>query len=190
MTATRTTCPRCLRPLRTCFCALLPHLSSAVELVILQHPLEERHAKGTARMLHLALPGSQLRVGTTFAASDVLSASRHNLLLYPGAPAAPLTQLQDNPAALRLLVLDGTWRKTRLLLHTHPFLQTLPRLGLTDLPASAYHIRKAEAGHQLSTLEATCAALSLLEQKPQHYQPLLDAFATFVQRYRQFVPPG
>lgn len=190
MTAARATCPRCLRPLRTCFCALLPRIASDVELVILQHPLEERHAKGTARMLHLALPGSQLLVGETFAASAVLSDRRHNVLLYPGAPAAPLAGLQSNPAALRLLILDGTWRKTRLLLHTHPFLQTLPRLALSDLPASAYHIRKAEAGHQLSTLEAACTALSQLERQPQRYQPLLDAFATFVQRYRQFVPPG
>jgi DTW domain-containing protein len=36
----RPRCARCLRPQRTCLCALATPVASQVELLILQHPLE------------------------------------------------------------------------------------------------------------------------------------------------------
>lgn len=198
----RPVCQRCLRPQRTCLCDLVPVIHSEVELVILQHPREVAHAKGTARLLHLGIPGSQLRVGEVFAAADVLSSERQNWLLFPdsfsipaplsSAPPSsspPSTSIAPTEAAnLRLIVPDGTWRKTRRMLHDNPFLQVLPRAPLPALPASAYRIRKAEAEYQLSTLEATCLALASIEKNSQRYQPLLDALVTFVQRYQHYVP--
>ena len=41
----------------------------------------------------------------------------------------------------------------------NPLLQALPRLPLVDLPASQYRIRKAQQAHQLSSFEASVAAL-------------------------------
>jgi DTW domain-containing protein YfiP len=81
---------------------------------------------------------------------------------------------------LRLVVLDGTWRKSRKMLHLNPLLQQLPRLSLKDMAASHYVIRKAHRPDQLSTLEATCAALSQLEQNTERFAPLLAAFDGFV----------
>ena len=51
------------------------------------------------------------------------------------------------------------------MLHLNPLLQQLPRLALSDMPASNYKIRKAHRPDQLSTLEATCAALVQLEKQ-------------------------
>ncbi len=59
---------------------------------------------------------------------------------------------------LRLVVLDGTWRKSRKMLYLNPLLQALPRLPLVDLPALQYRIRKAQQAHQLSSFEASVAA--------------------------------
>jgi DTW domain-containing protein YfiP len=187
-------CATCLRPARTCFCHLIAPVASPVELLILQHPLEVANAKGSARLLHLSLPGSKLVAGETFdvaALGDLLHADgKSPILLYPdtpderslGLPSPPAldTALLATPSRLRLVVLDGTWRKSRKMLYLNPALHQLPRLPLTDMPASHYRIRKAHAPDQLSTLEASCYALMRIEGGQQKYEPILNAFDGFV----------
>ena len=85
-----------------------------------------------------------------------------------------------DPVQIRLIVLDATWRKSRKMLYRNPPLHRLPRLSLKGLPSSSYRIRKAHSPEQLSTLEATCAALTQLEGNTKKYQPLLAAFDGFV----------
>jgi DTW domain-containing protein YfiP len=167
-------------------------VDNVVELLVLQHPLEVQQAKGSARLLHLSLGRSRLSTGEQFdaAALDALltAEDRHSVLLYPEDPAtgkAVDTQAKPvstacQPERLRLVVLDGTWRKSRKLLHLNPALQRLPRLALAKPPPSQYTIRKAHRPDQLSTLEASCLALAQLEQAPARYAPLLQAFGEFV----------
>ena len=90
---------------------------------------------------------------------------------------------------MRLVVLDGTWRKSRKMLHLNPLLQQLPRLALAQLPASRYRIRKARQLHQLSTLEACCAALAQLQNDAEPFEPLLAAFDGWVAQLLQARPP-
>jgi DTW domain-containing protein YfiP len=191
--AQRQICPRCLRPERSCICHWIVKLESLVELIVLQHPLEVHQAKGSARLLHLSVSGSQLQIGESFE-PDVLREllmedGKTSLLLYPDnpaerhiIPAAPVLTVDQLcvPGQLRLIVLDGTWRKSRKMLYQNPLLQQLPRLALSDMPASHYRIRKAHKPDQLSTLEASCYALMQLENNCEKYQPLLDAFDGFI----------
>lgn len=166
--------------------------------------METDNAKGSARLLHLSLANSCMVVGEEFVEDDLknlLFASftadsmpaRHTVLLYPmsppdqtpNAPHLPAAQAFEHytalPAAqLRLVVLDGTWRKSRKMLHLNPLLQQLPRLSLQGTAPSRYTIRKAHAADQLSTLEATCAALAQLEGNAASFTPLLQAFDGFV----------
>ena len=194
--ARRPNCGACLRAQSACICHLVRPLASRAALLILQHPLEVRNAKNSARLLHLCLPGSQIAVGEAFepeALAALLHADgRTPLLLYPDTPgaAAPAFDagLLARPERLRLVVLDGTWRKSRKMLHLNPLLQRLPRLALSNVPPSAYRIRKAHAAHQLSTLEAAALALAQLESDPGHYAPLLSAFEGFVQQQTVFYP--
>jgi DTW domain-containing protein YfiP len=187
----RALCSRCLRPQRTCICQWIVPIESATEVLILQHPLEEKHAKGSARLLHLSLPGSRLWVGEVFEEQELdallYAQGRQPILLYPDTPddaalaSASLFDIAATaPKGLQLVVLDGTWRKSRKMLYDNPSLQALPRLALRDVPASQYLIRKARGAHQLSTLEATCRALMQLEGDIERYAPLLDAFDGFV----------
>jgi DTW domain-containing protein YfiP len=192
----RATCATCLRAQSACICRWIVPLASSVELLVLQHPLEVRNAKNSARLLHLCLAGSRLEVGEAFEASllDALlfEGERTPVLLYPDTPGdaslgiAPPPSFDEgmlqHPERLRLVVLDATWRKSRKMLYLNPALQRLPRLALREVPPSAYRIRKAHAPHQLSTLEAAAHALAQLENKPAHYQPLLAAFDGFVQQ--------
>lgn len=185
-------CATCLRPCASCICRWITPVGHAVELLILQHPMEVRNAKGSARLLHLCLPHSKLVVGERFAPAELaaLLAGKNNLLLYPdtadaralGMPAPPPLEAGwlAQPASLRLVVLDGTWRKSRKMLYLNPQLQTLARLPLRATSPSHYLIRKAQAPDQLSTLEASAYALMQLEQDSARFQPLIVAFDGFV----------
>lgn len=181
----------------------------------MQHPLEVGNAKGSARLLHLSLPESRLVVGETFPEHELQAllhapsypqqsgharpghAIRHAILLYPDSAESKASGISQpplvdqawlrEPAQLRLVVLDGTWRKSRKMLHLNPLLQALPRLPLRNPAPSQYLIRKAHQPHQLSTLEATCFALMQLEQSDEKYQPLLAAFAGFVGQQSGYV---
>lgn len=167
-------------------------------MLILQHPLEVEHAKNTARLLHLSLAHSRIVVGEAFDAQQLRSAMdlpKYTVLLYPQAandvlhgvaPDALDPARIKEPKRLRLVVLDGTWRKSRKMLHLSPLLQQLPRLSLDDAPVSNYSIRKAHKPGQLSTLEATCMALMQLERDHERFQPLLVAFKGFVAQQSHF----
>lgn len=208
-TLRRSQCVACLRPQSACICHWITPTPQQAEVVILQHPMEVHHAKGTARLLHLSLSRSALCVGETFDTATLgallhepLDPARttvtpqHTILLYPDSPhdrerglpaplpLPPATALQ--PHVVRLIVLDGTWRKSRKMLYCNPLLQQLPRLALHDQPASSYRIRKAHQVHQLSTLEATCAALAQLEGNAKPFAPLLRAFEGFVLQQQQY----
>ncbi len=193
----RPTCARCQRPQSACICRFIASTPHATEVLILQHPLEEQHAKNSARLLHLSLPRSRMVVGEVFddaALQALMPETRYTVLLYPPtafeghAAAAPLDpgQLAD-PANVRLVVLDATWRKSRKMLHRSPALQRLPRLALADVPEGRYAIRKAHQPGQLSTLEATCAALAQLERDAARWSPLLHAFDGFVAQQGAFM---
>lgn len=192
----RAACAICLRAQSACICRWITTVTSRVELLVLQHPLEVRNAKNSARLLHLCVAGSRLAVGEAFDAHDLHAllhvGGRVPLLLYPDTPgdAAPPfdAALLTQPDALRLVVLDGTWRKSRKMLYLNPALQRLPRLALHDVSASAYRIRKAHAPHQLSTLEAAAHALAQVEGDNAACAPLLDAFDGFVAQQAQHVP--
>lgn len=182
-------CAACLRPQAACICHWVTPVVHPTEVLILQHPLEQHHAKNSARLLHLSLTHSRLLVGEAFdepVLRATLQVPKYTVLLYPrAAPALDLAPALDplrlaDVAHLRLVVLDGTWRKSRKMLHLSPLLQNLPRLALADVPMSRYVIRKAHKPGQLSTLEATCAALAQLEGKSEEFLPLLAAFNGFV----------
>ena len=119
-------------------------------MLILQLPLQVENAKGSARLLHPSLPHSRLVTGEVFDLQTLLTAPlkpqavagnpKHAILLYPDTPqdkalglaTAPVLApaLLLDPSRLRLIVLDGTWRKSRKMLYRNPLLQQLPRLSL------------------------------------------------------------
>lgn len=193
----RLLCPQCARAQTACMCHWVTPLSQPTEVLILQHPLEVHHAKNSAGLLHRSLPASRLLVGEQFdepALRAALQEPRYTLLLYPAtaypghATAAPLdvAQLAD-PAQVRLVVLDATWRKSRKMLHQSPWLQGLPRLSLDAALVSGYSIRKAHKPGQCATLEATCAALAQLQGDARPYAALLQAFQGFVAQQAGYV---
>lgn len=202
MTDRRSRCSICHRPSNACICGWITPINNRVELLILQHPLEVNNAKNTAGLAQLSLSHSHLAVGEQFdenwLKARLAEGNKLNLLLYPPTteseslgllPAPPLPDLtRYQPEQLRLILLDATWRKSRKQLYLNPTLQGLPRLALEQCPPSAYRIRKAQAPHQLSSLEALVYALQTLEQNPDKYLPLLAAFEGFVNQQLAWRP--
>jgi DTW domain-containing protein len=197
----RPVCTTCLRAQSACICQWITPVAHCAQVLILQHPMEVDNAKGSARLLHLSLQNSRMITGEIFD-EKVLQAlltapsslapqtAMYPVLLYPegghdqvrGLHTPPLlsAELLAQAAQIRLVVMDGTWRKSRKMLYLNPLLQQLPRLSLQDTQVSRYRIRKAHQPHQLSTLEATCAALTQLEGDCVDSAPLLLAFDGFV----------
>lgn len=192
----RAVCSTCLRAQSACICRWITPVTAQAHLLILQHPFEVGNAKNSARLLHLCVTGSVMATGEAFDA-EVLDSLLHAdgrtpLLLYPatpddaGLPAPP--PMPALPAeALRLVLLDATWRKSRKMLYLNPALQRLPRLALTDVAPSNYRIRKAHAPHQLASLEAAAQALGQLEGVSGQFTRLLDAFDGFVAQQAAYV---
>ena len=186
-TTRRAACVRCQRPQATCLCALARPTAHRTEVLVLQHPQEQRQAKNSVAMLRLSLAHCEVVVGERFAPAALAAllhrSGRETRLLYPDVPAAPAPLASGSAAgaAVRLVVLDATWRKSLRMLLEHPALAALPRLSL-DAPAPTRYraIRAARRADQVSTLEATVQALSMLEGPSFDAAPLLDAFGRFV----------
>ncbi|WMW79334.1 tRNA-uridine aminocarboxypropyltransferase [Undibacterium cyanobacteriorum] len=192
----RAMCARCLRAASACICACVEVALPLTEVLILQHPQEACHIKSSGRLLHLCLPQSQIEVGIAFDEVTLRSwlngGAKQSVLLYPETEdheilkkanfeIAPSTSVyQDQPAsALRLVVIDASWRQSRAMLAANPSLLQLPRISLQEVPASQYLIRQAHKADQLSSLEACAYALQRIDESFTGTTQLLNAFARF-----------
>ncbi|MCJ8297210.1 MAG: DTW domain-containing protein [Colwellia sp.] len=229
----RTLCPNCHRPEKACICAFTADIANEIQVVVLQHPSEVSHTKGTVALLAKSLRKCQVLVGESFDDEQEflqVMAQYQLVLLYPSEQAhfldedvriklhncqsntqdGPHTQLtqyrlqvsiENKSKPLCLVILDATWKKAYRMFMLSTKLQQLPQVCLPDHLANAgqYHIRKVAKKNALSSLEASCYALAILEQdeqdclpiSPEHagkYQPLLEKFQQFNQFQLSFRP--
>jgi DTW domain-containing protein YfiP len=185
---------QCALPLASCLCHLVRRCENEVDVLVLQHPSERREAKGSLRLLARSLARCTVVVGEVFepAALEALlhGEGRRSALLYPAGERAAEAACGPGEAPTQLVVLDGTWRKSLRMLMSNPGLQRLPRHALAPTAPGVYRaLRKAPRPGQLSTLEATCAALAELEQAPARYASLLADFGRFVDERVARMPP-
>ena len=187
--AARAVCDHCRRPVSVCYCAHLPVLETRTRVLVLQHPREQHMAIGTARMAHLSLPNSVLRVGLDFSTDAVvaseLAAASASYVLFPGAQALDVRQLPRG-APVTLVVLDGTWSQAGKLLRLNPALAALPRVAFTPARPSDYRIRRQPAEFCVSTIEALAEVLGVLEPDRGPFERLLDPFRAMVARQEWF----
>ena len=186
---TRVVCLRCRRPEVVCYCAHVPRLPTRTRVLLLQHIRERRVGIGTARMAHLALPSSVLRVGIDFSddpvVAEVLEGSAPSYLLFPSDDARDVRELAGQ-APITLVVVDGTWSQARTLVRINPKLAALPRVAFTPRRPSEYRIRREPADHCVSTIEALAEVLNILEPQDRPFDPLLNPFRVMVDRQARF----
>ncbi len=178
----RAYCYRCRRVAQSCVCLLLARINNAVDVHIVQHQQEARHAFGSVALLRVGLTNLAVHVlrtqsskGATFPRPPNLPCPGPNIaLLYPGAPVLESLAPKHRPKSL--LALDGTWDQAHRMLRDSPWLQTFTRVSLQPKQPGRYLVRKEPRGECLSTLEAVLAALSLLEPNTPGLSALLAAF--------------
>ena len=189
MSQKRAFCEPCLRPASMCFCDLISPVPSEHRVVIVQHPMEQKHSKGTGLLLHRCLPNSTLLVAEQLTPEQLSQACAGlpPLLLYPqqSGVAAPPPRTEQNYA---VIVLDASWRKSRKMLHLNSALAGLPRLSLSGSHQSLYTIRKAQRPEQRSSLEAACAALDLLEPRTPDLGKIRLSMEHFIARLQRWAP--
>ena len=130
----RSRCERCGLPARTCVCALVARVDNDVDVLVLQHPAEADEAKNSARLLRLGLARCRVVVGEVFEPAALLALLggdvSGNALLYPADTLTGTEPTQKPARPRRLVVLDGTWRKSLRMRHANPWLQSLPRWAI------------------------------------------------------------
>jgi DTW domain-containing protein YfiP len=205
----RKTCPNCQRPLPVCYCSALVQVVNTTSVLIIQHPLEQKHPFNTGRMAHLCLSNSELIVAETLSTIQMASIlNTPSALLYPSLPWLPNTPeiepginleikpdinpVTKEPAVHRnikqLIVIDATWNKSKKMLHLHPALQKLPRHHLKGNLSSNYQIRKTTVANGLSTLESIVKALNAMEPKSEGeggFEAMLQPFEMMINLQRK-----
>jgi DTW domain-containing protein YfiP len=193
----RKTCPNCERPLRVCYCSALVKVDNTTKILIIQHPLEQKHPFNTGRMAHLCLSHSELIVAETLSTIQLASIlNTPSALLYPSLPWLPYTleiksgkkESAVHSNIQQLIVIDATWNKSKKILHLHPALQNLPRHHLKGNLSSNYQIRKTTVANGLSTLESIVKALNTMEPKGEGeggFEAMLQPFEMMISLQNQ-----
>jgi len=158
-------------------------------VLLLQHPRERHVPIGTARLAHLCLPGSELRVGVDFDDDAAVRAAlagggqdkteTETYLLFPGPKAIDLAAVKP-AGAITLVVVDGTWWQARKLLKRNAALAALPQIRFTPRVPSNYRIRKEPADHCVATIEALAEVLGALEGDPERFAALRRPFDAMI----------
>ncbi len=193
ITKHRDRCYGCFRPAPDCFCAVIPTIDNQTEVLILQHRREHFHPFNTARIVQRALQNSCLLVDRNQQLAARLVLKPGAVLLYPGPGVALLQDLPADRRPEQLVILDGTWNHVKTLLRDLPVLHSLPCYQLAPTAPSRFRIRLEPSAACLSTVEATVAALRILEPHTPGFDQLLNAFDQMIARQlthlqSQFIP--
>tara|TARA_R110002050_G_scaffold179866_1_gene313420 strand:+ start:5629 stop:6279 length:651 start_codon:yes stop_codon:yes gene_type:complete len=207
----RDLCLQCQRPIIACICSFIFKTENKIKVLVLQHPSEVAQTKGTVALLQRSLKHCQVIIGENFTEHDELNlilSHYQALLLYPSKDADTLTidyiipnTSVNTKKPLLLIIIDGTWKKAYRMFMLSKNLHSLTQVCLPESIANTgqYLIRKVAKKNALSSLEATCYALALLEGElsisflsidldeskhcidAKRYQPLLNKFSQFNQ---------
>ncbi|GAB6070813.1 tRNA-uridine aminocarboxypropyltransferase [Thiomicrorhabdus hydrogeniphila] len=184
----RNVCQACQRPEKVCICGFIQSISNIVEVGILQHPTEVKQIKGSAVIAKLSLSRCSFWIGESIddlpGLVNWLQNGENVFLLYPEVENQKESyQTYDiesvkefDKQMIKILVLDGTWRKTYKIMQLNAKLRELNRIELNPMNQSQYKIRKQRDAQSLSTVEAIYELLAQLENNTEKYKPLLTAF--------------
>ncbi len=161
----RPVCYGCFRPAALCYCDHTSRLENRTHVTVVQHPREQFHPLGTARIVARCLDNVEVVVahpGWARAGAAQLFPP-DAALLYPGSGARELASIPASERPRALVVLDGTWHHARTLYRDHPVLQALPLVSFVPARPTEYRVRREPKAEYVSTVEAVATALELLE---------------------------
>jgi DTW domain-containing protein YfiP len=167
----RQICASCGYPQVTCLCAWINPITTPLNIIILQHPKETKHAKNTVRLLALGLKKITVLQGVvpedwSELAQNVTNQPQNYCLFYPHAQSASfesMSSLEQKaryfPVNQSVIFIDASWRKALKIWHLNPWLQQCNSWHFANAPESQYHIRRTTQQSSLSTLESVAYVL-------------------------------
>ena len=168
----RKLCAQCCRPVSVCLCEHLLDLVAPCNILILQHPSEQKKPLASVPVLQHCLSPLQVLVGEDFSehplVTQLLQKRSGCRVLFPANNCA-LTlwtvgqRAQPQEKIDTLIVPDGTWRKAKKIWYSNLWLQKLPAVKLTGTLPSQYRIRSSSVPGGVSTLEAIALACNYIE---------------------------
>lgn len=187
----RLLCTTCQRPNIACICQFVSAINNDILVVILLHPKEVNQTKGTLPLLASSLSNLLVIEGENFSGNEQLNEilikyKQRVALLYPSDDAVVVSDFSSNSKKQSvdykcLILLDATWKKAYRMYMLSKNLHLIDHIALPDNLIGQYEIRKTNKTNALSTLEACCYALEILEDSPNKYQGLLEKFVEFNQ---------
>lgn len=182
----RKLCDQCARPVQVCLCSDFVSIEAPLEVVILQHPSEQKQALATVPLIKQCLSPANILVGEDFSSQPMIDALLSEpdsvRVIYPADNAEPWqinSAISSAPKIKTLIVIDGTWRKAKRIWHMNPWLTNFKAVVLEGMNASAYRIRSSSVEGGVSTIEAVVGALNYLTAS-QDYDALLKPFKAMI----------
>lgn len=204
---TEAVCPKCLKEDLLCICSGIAPLATRRHVLILQHPQEPDKELGSARITHLALRNSTMKIGLSWpnlpkALGRPAVHGNWGVLYLGGQPEKP-TPGQSKPDRLTILakagkvvkpsqaelegivVLDGTWAQAKTMWWRNAWLLKLKRLVLHPSRPSLYgRLRREPRRESLSTIESVAEALEALGEDAAVSEALRGHFAELLRKYQ------
>jgi len=173
-------CPRCFSKPALCLCPQLVPRAGRTAVRVVVHETELHKSTNSGRLLPLLWREASMVVyghGAPSLPAQPWPEGTRPLVLFPLAGAPTLdTIVDDDPRPFSLVVLDGTWHQAnRLRKRFHHARVPFVRLPERERP-TLYKLRRGHFGASLSTLEATAAALAILERDDDVEAHLVDGF--------------
>lgn len=172
------------RPIVVCWCIGLasPPLEPQCNVVLLQHPAEEKRCLRTAPMLKLGLAPDKCHIykGRRFPSQahdkslEQILTSPNSLLLYPSQNAIPLMDIDVTAGPYTIVLIDGTWPQAKTIYTSSKTLQAMRQVKLISTGNSCYIVRTQPTDGCLSTLETAAKALSVLERDSKYTELLIE----------------
>lgn len=167
----RQICGKCHYPQRTCLCPWIDPIATPLNIIVLQHPKEGKHAKNTVKLLSLGLIEMSVLQGETpedwpELVNNVTKNPQRYSLIYPHQLSVPIESIHTEaqkaqcfPANHNVIFIDSSWRKALKIWHLNPWLQLCSSWHFSEPPKNHYHIRHTTQRNSLSTLESVAYVL-------------------------------
>lgn len=183
----RKLCEGCNRPVAVCICEHLVSVEAPINVVILQHPSEQKQALATVPLIERCLAPVDVLVGEAFADDPrirtLLAEPSTVRVIFPTQDAVEWAvqgpHAADHAQVKTLIFIDGTWRKAKRIWHLNPWLEDIQAVMLTELAPTAYKIRSSSVDGGVSTLEAVVGAINYLTHSRMG-DPLLQPFHAMI----------
>jgi DTW domain-containing protein YfiP len=197
-------CTRCQKTADLCICESIHPVETKFHVLILQHPQEPDKDLGSARIAHLSLPNSTLKVGLSWPnLAKALGRPADNqrwavLYLGSGAKGRVLPGLtfvtkksevlNDQPSSKDLdgiILIDGTWSQAKTIWWRNAWLLKVRRAILAPQHKSLYReLRKEPRRECLSTIESIAEALTSLGEPQSTGDSLRKTFSDLLDKER------